>query len=705
MNSLFRTFLFQLILAFGVINSNLLNPVFGQITKGENAGSSRWLDRDFWTTVDGKPSDENWDFTGKEIRLVKPRGSNGSLLSPPLSPHFELEWKWKINNGTNSGIKYRVHQHDGRWLGLEYQIIDEKPGTSNKGSTGSLYDLIAPRELKPIHTPGEWNHSKIVANGNQVEHFLNGELVASGVTEGMEWQARLAKSKFWGVKNFASFDRPQKIMLTDHGGLVSYKDFHWSATQNRSTSMTIPNGPQLGNGIKNGWVDQTSAIVWTRTTINGEMNKQGPNFLELTRSDLNDLQSTKNASILLRSQLPPEVNLEEMIGSCPGTEAEIRLSYFPEKQNKSIITTQWAATDAKNDFTYQWKLNDLKPNRRYATIIEVRPLGKKKLSAVLRGGFQTAPSDSQQVPVNFCLTTCHDFLRRDDGFRGHKIYPSMAQQNPDFTIHAGDIEYYDKPFPWALTTELMRFKWNRIFALPSNRHFYSNHSAYFLKDDHDTLKNDCWPGQTYGSVTFREGQYLFNEEQFPSMEQRYQTIRWGRDLQIWLLEGRDHRSPNNMEDGPEKTILGATQKEWLFSTLSESKAKYKLIVSPTPIVGPDRKNKRDNHANEGFAHEGEEIRSRLANHPGTIVFCGDRHWQYATKDITTGLWEFGCGPGSEKHQLGWQEGNLDESHKFLRVAGGFLSGELQYSSNDQSKSQLILRHHKVTGEIVSEFHF
>ena len=32
-------------------------------------------------------------------------------------------------------------------------------------------------------------------------------------------------------------------------------------------------------------------------------------------------------------------------------------------------------------------------------------------------------------------------------------------------------EDYDKPDPWAMTLELMRFKWGRIFALPSNRHF------------------------------------------------------------------------------------------------------------------------------------------------------------------------------------------------------------------------------------------
>ena len=52
------------------------------------------------------------------------------------------------------------------------------------------------------------------------------------------------------------------------------------------------------------------------------------------------------------------------------------------------------------------------------------------------------------------MTTCHDFIRTDNGLQGHKIYPAMEEINPSFLVHAGDIEYYDKPEPWALTVEL-----------------------------------------------------------------------------------------------------------------------------------------------------------------------------------------------------------------------------------------------------------
>ena len=682
-----------------------MTPSFADEADDSASHRYQWLEREFWVTIDGKPSEGHWDFTGDEIQLTHTRGGSGSLLSPPLPPNFELEWKWKIKAGTNSGLKYRVQKADGRWLGLEYQIIDEKLTAFGKSSTGAIYDLVSPHADKKALPPGDWNHSKVISSGNHVSHFLNGVLIAECVTDGVAWEEKLAKSKFWEIPNFASAKEKHRIMLTDHGGTASFKDFVFTTIDPMDRQVVPSSGPHLANGIKTSWVTQNSAVVWSRTTKNNAMNAGGANFLEIPEPRVLSKQNNEPDQGYAKQQMPPEHNLDQMLGACPGIQGEIRLSYFPDKQNKAIITTNWVTTDAEQDFTHQWKLTGLLPNRRYAVVIETRPCNTTTVSSVLRGHFRTAPKSTEATPTTFCLTTCHDFIRRDDGMNGHKIYPSMTKLNPDFTIHAGDIEYYDKPFPWALSKELMRFKWNRIFSLSNNRNFYSNRTAYFLKDDHDTLKNDCWPGQTYGSVTFEEGKRIFNEEQFPSIDQRYQTIQWGRDLQVWFLEGRDYRSPNNMPDGPDKTILGTEQKRWLFKTLEESESRFKLIISPTPIVGPDRINKRDNHANNQFAHEGEEIRFRLSQHPGIIIFCGDRHWQYASKDQDTNLWEFGCGPGSEKHQLGWKEGELHPLHQFLRVAGGFLSGQLSYGSEGSSVPTLTLRHHKVTGEVVSEFNF
>lgn len=669
--------------------------------------ASAWAEPDFWQTPDGKPVSAGWTFQDGIITLANP-GQGGNIVTRPLPSNFELSWKWKIDKGVNGGLKYRVRKFgkdlfDNSYLGLEYQIIDNKPDSTSNTSTASIYDLVGPKKEKTLYPPGEWNSSKVIALGDRIEHYLNGELVTSTTTSGPAWDTLIAFSKFYGGKDFGRGSDQDRFMLTDHGGKTFYKDFDFKPLNPPATADPKRNGPFLANATRNSWVDQTSIVIWTRTTKNPEMLLTGKEFIKLSAKEANELSKGNDAEEMEKRQLPENASLDEMLGACPGAPGRVRLSYFPEEQRKQVKSLAWITTHADSDYTAQWKLEGLLPGTRYITIVEAQNSAGQP-SAVLRGSFKTASKSTIETPLKFCITTCHDFIRRDDGMNGHKIYSAMKDLAPDFVVHAGDIEYYDKPDPWALTKSLMRFKWGRIFSLPQNRDFYNHTSTYFMKDDHDTLANDSWPGKRYGAVTFEEGVQLFNQEQFPSKAVRYQTTRWGKDVQLWVLEGRDYRSPNDMPDGPEKTILGAEQKAWLLRTLQESNAKFKLICSPTPIVGPDRDNKHDNHANEVFAHEGDELRNAMAKIPGVILFCGDRHWQYASVHPGTNLWEFGCGPGSEKHELGWKPNDIRPEHRFLRVAGGFLSGELSYPT-DLKSPKLILRHHDVQGKKLSEFVF
>lgn len=488
------------------------------------------------------------------------------------------------------------------------------------------------------------------------------------------------------------------VLLAAAGSLAAYVPGIGFAAYG-SVSLDAEDVPYLGNATRNSWADQHSIVIWTRTTARPQMQVDGKPFLRVTDQRARELARISDVSILHGEQIPEGLQLADMLGSCPGRAGKVRLTWFPVETPNRRSRTAWVTTTAEKDFTAQWRLTELLPGTVYRTFVETRTLDDRP-GVSSEGSFRTAPLEESAESLNFCITTCHDFIRRDNGMNGHRIYPSMTKLSPDFVVHAGDIEYYDKPDPWALTRDLMRFKWGRIFSLPDNRRFYHNTTSYFIKDDHDTLSNDSWPGRTYGAVSFAEGVKLFNEEQFPSRNPRYANIRWGRDVELWILEGRDYRSANNMPDGPQKTILGAEQKDWLLRSLGESTAKFKLVCSPTPIVGPDRRNKSDNHANEVFAWEGQQLRTAMSQIPGVIVFCGDRHWQYASRDVETGLWEFGCGPGSAKHQLGWKPGDERPEHQFLRVKGGFLSGHLQ-----ADESRLTIHHRSVDGEIQSTFEF
>ncbi len=442
------------------------------------------------------------------------------------------------------------------------------------------------------------------------------------------------------------------------------------------SKTAINDGPYFGNGFHNGWADQHSIVIWTRLTQNPEMNMDGQPFTPLTTKERETLDKLGNRDSIHRAQIPDSLTLADMEGACPGAVGEVMLRYFPSIDPGQLVETPWTPVDLEKNFTRQWRLDDLTANTRYQVEIFARREDKGGISDTVTGTFITPPDSTTIDEVRFCIVTGHDFNRRDNPEKGHKIYPSMLASVPDFYVHTGDMEYYDKFNPWAMTEDLMRFKWDRLFALPFQRQFYSEVTTYFMKDDHDALRDDVYPGMKYGTVSFERGLELFDKEQFPSNPKPYKTVRWGKDLQIWIMEGRNFRSNNNMPDGPGKTIWGKVQKEWLFSTIKASDATFKLIITSTPILGPDRDNKHDNYSNQNFSYEGEEIR-RFVNQFDNIFLCtGDRHWQYVTHWEDTNLWEFSCGPGSDVHAGGWSQSDLRPEHRFLRVKGGYLAGKV-----------------------------
>ncbi len=457
-------------------------------------------------------------------------------------------------------------------------------------------------------------------------------------------------------------------------------------------------GPFFGNGFHNGWADQNSIVLWTRLTQNPEGNSEGTKFLIPTAAEHRKLDRQANPDSIYKAQIPEGLTLDDMIGACPGTSGEVKLSYFPLTDSEDKTETDWIAVDENKNYTTQWKLENLKADTKYVVEIEARKDSQSKISDKVEGAFRTPPAANAEEEIEFCIVTCHDYWRKDTT-DGHKIYDAMLKMFPDFYVHTGDIEYYDKPEPYALTEEIMRFQWDRLFALPLQRKFWNQVTTYFMKDDHDALTNDAWPGMTYGTVSWDRGLEIFDKEQFPSNDKPYKTVRWGKDLQIWITEGRNYRSKNTDPDGPEKTIWGKEQKEWLFKTMKESDATFKLLISPDPILGPDRENKHDNYSNSNFKYEGDEIRNFLNQFDNVFICNGDRHWQYVTHFEGTNLWEFSCGAGSDVHAGGWPQEDVRPEHRFLRVKGGFLRGEVKRINGTHS---LTFQHFDVDGNVVHE---
>lgn len=459
-------------------------------------------------------------------------------------------------------------------------------------------------------------------------------------------------------------------------------------------------GPYLATGIKIGEVTQTSAIVWVRLTENPvRVGNDAPlpdvKYKDPKTGKLVEQSGRQNSEPVVI--FPEGYNINTIQGATPGRIGNVRLKYKAKDESK-WIQLDWYAVNPQKAFAYQFELSGLSPGKEYELLVEASPSDSKTVSASIEGKFKTAPAANEIAEVNFIVVTGTSYPDVDSKI-GYKLYPSSLKLHPDFFVHTGDMVYYDQ---LAKTADLARYHWDRMYSFPNNIDFHRQVASYFIKDDHDTWMNDAYPGMKtkfMGEFTFKQGQQIFLDE-FPMGEKTYRTIRWGKDLQIWLPEGRDFRSDNDAPDGPEKTIWGKEQMEWFKKTVKESDATYKVLISPTPIVGPDRGNKNDNHANIGFQYEGDMLRKFISSQKNMVTVCGDRHWQYISKDAETGLLEFSCGPGANAHAGGWKQEDKLPEHIYLNVVGGFLEGSISQINGNPT---LIFRHFSPDGKLLNEY--
>ncbi|MEM1270310.1 MAG: family 16 glycoside hydrolase [Bacteroidota bacterium] len=169
---------------------------------------------------------ESWTIDADGNLTFTPGPDGGDLMYGRTLGNFELSYEWKVAPGGNSGVFYRAaEQAAGAWAGaLEMQVLDNtrhNDGRVATTSAGAAYALYGPENdvTRPV---GQWNEARIVANGNQIEHWLNGYKIAEFEVGSADWKERVENSKFSGMENFG--ERPAGyLVFQDHGDPVWYR--------------------------------------------------------------------------------------------------------------------------------------------------------------------------------------------------------------------------------------------------------------------------------------------------------------------------------------------------------------------------------------------------------------------------------------------------------------------------------------------------
>lgn len=173
----------------------------------------------------GPPAD-GWSVEDGSLRIAA-GAPVGDLVTELDYQDFELAFEWKVSEGANSGVMYRVSPTGGTTYltGPEYQVLDDAHSDSGDQplhAAGALYGLYAAQD-KLLRPTGEWNTGRIVLIGNRVEHWLNGTRVVACELASEDWNSRRAASKFAGFEGFGE-QATGRIVLQNHGNEVWFRN-------------------------------------------------------------------------------------------------------------------------------------------------------------------------------------------------------------------------------------------------------------------------------------------------------------------------------------------------------------------------------------------------------------------------------------------------------------------------------------------------
>ena len=374
-----------------------------------------------------------------------------------------------------------------------------------------------------------------------------------------------------------------------------------------------------------------------------------------------------------------------------------RVEYSTDSRLRRGVKTKSVTAKSTDDNTVQTKLTRLKPDSKYYYRFRIGS------NVSDRGSFKTAPSARANETIEFAFTGDADAtpLRGKPFFNEFQVYGRMAAEGNHFNVNMGDTIYSDSEIGGARPALTVKQKWAKYrqnLALRPLQQMRSSGGHYAHWDDHEFI-NDFTIGE-HGRKIFDAGVTAFRDYQpvgYTTRDRLYRRFRWGRNLEIFLLDQRSFRDVkaseggvcNNPETGqpdlaptapqrtralfslvipsfkhpvskecldrinnPARTLLGTRQFNQFTRAIDRSTATWKVVMTETPIqqfygLPYDRW--------EGYAAERTKLLRFLQDNVKNVFFLAtDTHANYYNEvrlqtleeggPVNTGMWEMVSGP-------------------------------------------------------------
>jgi len=314
--------------------------------------------------------------------------------------------------------------------------------------------------------------------------------------------------------------------------------------------------------------------------------------------------------------------------------------------------------DAESDFAGRVALDDLEPARPYRAVVRFTD-AQGHTGSPEAALFHTAPRGRDPVPVRLAWSgdlggqgACRDL------HEGFPIFGHLLAERPDVLIGLGDMIYaddvchpiglYGNPqvpgeFGPAADLDGFRAHWRYNREDAGLRVLLATTPYVAVWDDHEIVDDAGPHHDTRDQPPYRAGVPLMPLARRAFVEwnplpagngELYRRLRWGRHLELFVLDTRSYRDPNGVPDTGTlpKTMLGTAQRRWLEQEVPASDATWKVVVSSVPLSIPTGSIEA---GRDGWADQGTDggFERELIDIVDQLRYAGVRNLLWLTSDV------------------------------------------------------------------------